>query len=102
MTVAIPRESIEKLACTITADVDPTTLVVRFAFTTGTARPTTWTAGSWQGTATLLNGRYTATALSPIVGSGLLDLAPGNYTVWVQLDGASEDPVMSAGLLTVT
>ncbi len=101
--VLIPRESIESVASTITADTDPTALLVRFAFTTGVDRPSTWTAGSWQGAATLLSsGRYRATALSPLIGQGTLDLAPGTYAVWVQLDGATEDPVVSAGTLRIT
>lgn len=102
MTVSVPRESVEKLACTISTDTDPTALAVRFAFTQGTARPSTWTAGTWQGTATLAGGRYTATALTPIIGTGGIVLAVGLHNVWVHLDGASEDPVMPAGTILIT
>lgn len=103
MTIAIPRESAEKLSCTITADIDPTSLTVRFAFTRGDERPTTWTAGTWVGGAVVSGaGRWTANALTPLIGAGALDLEVGRYLVWVQLDGASEDPVIPAGELTIT
>lgn len=102
MIVSIPRESVESVATTVTADVDPTTVTVRFAFTSGSDRPSTWTAGTWQGSAGQVGSRYRATALSPLIGTGALDLTPGTYSVWVQLDGASEDPVIPAGTLRIT
>ena len=102
MIVSIPRESVESVATTVTADVNPTALTVRFAFTTGSDRPTTWTAGTWQGAVGQVGSRYRATALSPLIGTGALDLTPGTYSVWVQLDGASEDPVIPAGTLRIT
>lgn len=101
MIVSIPRESVESVKCTITADIDPTALVVRFAFTTGSSRPTTWTAGSWSGAASAVGAQYRTVALSPLIGTGLLDLDPGTYSVWVQIDGA-EDPVLPAGTLRIT
>ena len=99
--VSIPRESVESVESTVVAAVDPTGLVVRFAFTTGSDRPSSWTAGSWQGGATQVGSRHRAVAVSPLIGSGSLDLAPGTYCIWVQIDGA-EDPVLPAGTLRIT
>jgi len=102
MTVSIPRESVENLAVKITTDADPVALPVRFAFTQGTTRPTTWIAGSWSGAATAAGGRWTATALTPLIGTGTADLAPGSWVIWCQIDGATEDPVIRAGSVTIT
>jgi len=103
MTVlSIPRESIERISTMISADNDPTQQNVEFAFTVNEDRPSTWEPGLWDGAATLRHGRYRAKALSPILGTGAIDLLPGTYQVWVKLDGPFEDPVIRAGAMIIT
>lgn len=103
MTRQIPRESNERLPIDVTADDDPTTFGVLFAFTVAGTRPTTWTAGTWKAAATLDgDGRWTATALTPSIGPDGTVLAVGRWLVWCKLSGDLDDPVREAGQIDVT
>lgn len=102
MTVSIPRESIEKLETDITADSDPTALVVSFAFVQGDDRPTTFTAGTWDGA--YADGK--ATAVTPTIGTtgstAAVKLAPGAWDVYVKVADSPEIPVRSCGTVRLT
>ena len=101
MSLNIPRESVEKLETVITADADPTSDVVAFAFVQGATRPTTFTAGTWKGA--YASGQ--ATAVTPTIGttgSGAgIELAAGEWKAYVKVTDSPEVPVRSCGLLTL-
>lgn len=101
MTVVIHHTSIEQLICTVVANVDPTTYVVEFAFTQYEDDPMTWTAGSWLGSAVQSGTRYRASALTPLIGSGALDLASGEWLVWLRPVATPEVPPILIGKLVV-
>lgn len=102
MTVVIERESQEKIECTVTADLDPTTLPIEFAFTATTERPSSWIAGSWESTPGSLAGTtWSGVARTPVVGTGGLDLAVGTYQVWARLTAGAEVPVVKVDRLKV-
>jgi hypothetical protein len=101
--VEIPQASVEKLECEIVTDVDPLPFNVDFAFTIDDAGPSTWTAGTWiVGSAHQVSTGWRATALTPMLGTGLLDLVPDDWSVWVRVGlPGGETPVMQAGTLRV-
>lgn len=102
MTVTIERESQEKVECTVTADLDPTSLPVEFAFTATTDRPTTWIGGSWGSSPGVQAGvTWTGIARTPVIGAGGLDLAVGTYQVWIRLTAGVEVPVVKVDRLKV-
>lgn len=74
--------------------VNPTTLVVEMAFTTGTDPITTdWKVAAWE----TAGSTYFARLLVGGVGSGAtLELAAGQYVGWVRITGAPEKPVIRA------
>lgn len=98
MTISIPRESVEKLETVVSSDVDPTGDVVAFAFTTGTDRPSSWTAGSW--VSAYASGE--ATASTPTIGAtgsgAQVELtAATTYTAFVRVTDSPEVPVRTCG-----
>lgn len=105
MTVGIPRESVEQLEADITATVDPTSSNVDWAIVPVGTRPTAWTAATWDGAATLSQGRYTATTVSPSVGTAGADLnltAGTRYEMFVRVTDVSESMVRSVGVLVLS
>ena len=102
MSVSIPRESVEKLKTVITADVDPTGDTVAFAFVQGSTRPSSFTAGTWDGS--YASGQ--ATAVTPTIGttgSGAgIELAAGEWKAFVKVTDSPEVPVRPCGILTLT
>lgn len=102
MTLNIPRETVEKLETVITADTDPTGLVVSFAFVQGDDRPSTFTAGTWDGA--YASGR--ATAVTPTIGttgSGAgVELAAGLWYAYVKVTDSPEVPVRSCGTIRLS
>ncbi len=100
-TVRIPRESIEKLQCRVTAPTDPTGDTVSFAFAAEDARPDTFTAGTWDGT---YSGGY-ATAVTPTVGftdsGATVELAAGTWIAYVKVTDSPEVPVRKCGSIVI-
>jgi len=96
-TVNIPRESVEKLETSITADSDPTSLPVSFAFVQGDDRPSAFIAGTWKGT--YASGRATtATPTLGAVGSGAeVELGSGAWIAYVKVSASPEAPVRRCG-----
>lgn len=80
-SAGIPRESVQHLRFPdLVFLVDPTATTVEFAFLdVDDTRPiATWTAGTFvSGTITPETGAWRATAQSPLIGTGPLDLAVG-------------------------
>jgi hypothetical protein len=77
---------------------NPTGDTVQFAFVPGSAYPVTWYAGSW---ITTVQGDFIAQCLVGPENSGVV-LAPGMYTVWVQITDSPEVPIKPAGSLAIT
>jgi hypothetical protein len=77
---------------------NPTADTVQFAFVAGSAQPATWYTGSWQ---TTVQGNYLAQCLIGPQNSGVV-LAPGTYTVWLQITTDTEVPIKPAGSLLIT
>lgn len=103
MTLNLPRETIEKLETDITADTDPTGLTVSFAFVESGTRPSTFTAGTWDGAFTA--GK--ATAVTPTIGltgsAATVKLAAD--TIWhayVKVADSPEIPVRACGTIKLT
>lgn len=84
---SFPRESVEFLAAPVTVDGAVVTTGVEYAVTTGSDRPTVWTA------ATLLGGR---------TGIMVQGYAPGYWNVWARVSSAPETPVVQCGTFQVT
>lgn len=76
---------------------NPTSLVVKLAFTTPGTAPVSgdWKTGSWD---TAIGGTYLAQVL---VGPGQNVLGKGVYSVWVQVVDSPEVPVVRVGSLQV-
>lgn len=77
--------------------VDPTDLVVEFAFLTTSAEPTgsDWKPGTWED----LGGAYLARCL--VGPGGDATLANGTYYVWVKVTDSTEIPVFNLGQVLV-
>ena len=77
--------------------VDPTGLVVQFAFTDGTKpNENQWAPGDWD----VSNQTYIARGL---FGPGTAaPLTPGDWTVWVRIISNPEQPVRILGILRIT
>ena len=88
-TVKVDRESQETVEIPITANEDPTTLPVTWAFVP-VATPDavrTYVAGEWKDTPGAQVGqKYRGVAVSPIIGTGTLDLVKGGYNAFVKVD----------------
>lgn len=98
----------EYVAVAITAKtagtpVNPTGDVVEFAFTTVTAKPAPgdWKTGSWDGTQPHQpDGAYIAHCL--VGPGGTVELAAGQYVMWVRITDNPEVPVIPFGRLHIT
>lgn len=77
---------------------NPTGDPVEFAFVTGSGYPVTWYPGSW---VTTVQSIYLAQCLIGPQNGGVV-LAPGTYTVWVQITDFPEIPVQPTGSLQIT
>lgn len=91
MDLRMSRQSKEYIYVPVTASADPTSLPVFIAIkavgtepVSGDYKTAEWEPGTTK--ARLLIGP----------GSTFGELTPGNYLVWVKIDGAVEDPVMKA------
>jgi hypothetical protein len=78
------------------ASTNVTTLTVEFAFKASSSDPVTgdWHAGIWLGTSA-------KPAAAVLVGIGGVVLAAGQYTVWIRITGAIEQPVWNVGSLRI-
>jgi hypothetical protein len=92
--------SVEYLRAEVTATADPTIGSVDFAFTT-TGSPSTWVAGSWEGTATQAGDYFRATA-RVLVGPGHASIPTGSVSVWVRTASSPENVVKVAGTVRVS
>lgn len=86
----IPQASKQYIYAPVTAASSPTSLPVSIAIVTRGVEPVSgdFKAAEWEPGTT--KARLLIGPGSPVVG----ELAPGNYTVWVKVDGPTEDPVM--------
>jgi len=91
-------------------DVDPTTapFVVRFAFPASSgdqqrpATPAAWFSGVWLTPVTGAYKGYIAQCpIGPTADGGLVQLSPGTYDVWSEVQAAGETPREFAGVLRV-
>lgn len=100
MQIDIPRESVERLELPVDMSADPTAFTNEWAFTDTdeTTRPgdpgAAWIGGTWKaaGQAGGTLG-FTRVALTPILGSGSADLAPGHWQPYMRINTGSENPV---------
>lgn len=78
---------------------DPTIYPVQFAFTAIGVDPdlSDWVNGSWQAGTT--NGLYMAQCL--VGPTGTITLTPGLWSIWIQITGNPEVPVLQPGLLQI-
>jgi hypothetical protein len=103
VSVVLEAESIERLIQDIKADLDPTVNDPEYAFTQGTERPDTWTAGAWDGDATQSGSTWKARAITPLLGaSGAeVQLVAGSWVPWLRLTISDEVVVTKLTKLTV-
>jgi hypothetical protein len=87
----ISAQSLEYLRTTVTSTPAATGQPVDWAFTAGTAAPSSWNPGSWSGSQARV-----------LVGPTALQLSPGDYTAWLRPTVGDERPVRQVGRLTVT
>jgi len=92
MTIEIDRSSEEKLLCSVTSDLNPTSQAVSWAFSSSGAQPTTWHDGSWvtDSAEQLRSSLWKAVAETPVIGLGAVDLAVGDYDVRIKVGLAVE------------
>ena len=106
---SIPRDlikirsvSVEAVQAAVVSTEDPTSNTVEFAFPAEDAEPSTWTAGSWDGSAASIEGTRYYTVAEIIIGTGGdIALTDGKYDVYVRIDAGSETPVLHCGQLRV-
>ncbi len=102
-----PASSLEYVRVDITArseglPLDPTADTVQMAFTLDGAVPTSsdWNVAIWQTDTTTTPPTYTALCL--VGPGGTVELAEGEWSVWVKVTDSPEVPVVPInGLLTV-
>jgi hypothetical protein len=80
------------------AAVDPTAATVEFAFPADGTAPSSWETGEWETDSRTNPATYYARIL---VGAGDLDLAAGDYDVWVRVTLSPEVATHQAGTLTI-
>lgn len=99
----IPRESVQTLFYGLAFRVDPTASVIEFAFVDfDDTRPiTSWTAGTYEDIAAEPD-HWTATARSPQIGTGSLDLEPGFWHVYARATIDGETIVVDLGSILIT
>jgi hypothetical protein len=76
--------------------VNPTSDTVQMAFTNAPPQTGDWKAASWE---TAAPSYFARCLVGP---SGVIQLAPGTYDVWVKVTDIPEIPVKNAGRLDVT
>lgn len=101
--ISIEGETIESVEATITSDADPTGDVVAWAFPTTGSRPSSFTAGTWDGVATLVGSTYQTVTASPTIGASgaSVELVAGTYDAYVKITDSPEVPVIKAGTILV-
>lgn len=104
MMIVIESTTAERIPVRVETAADPTGNAVEFAVTAASAetQPSTWVAGSWDGSWSSTTGR--ADALSPVTGAGqALAVTPGDYVLWIRWSiTGGETPVKPVGTLRVT
>ncbi len=104
MTFALPIESTtsERVNVEVTTTADPTGALPDFAVTTTDTEPSSWVAGSWDGTWDSTTGKVDAK--SPTVGAGASLVVAGgtDYDLWIRWTVGSETPVKLACRLRVS
>ncbi len=79
---------------------DPTADVVAMAFTTGTdPQPSDWQSASWDTSSALGSNQYLAQCL--VGPAGAIQLAVGQYAIWVKVTDNPEIPILPAGQLGI-
>ena len=79
---------------------NPTTDVVAMAFTTGAdPQPGDWKTASWDTTTALGSNQYLAQCL--VGPGGTVQLAVGQYSIWVKVTDNPEIPILPAGQLGI-
>jgi hypothetical protein len=98
----IPRESVQTLFYGLRYRVDPAASTIEFGFVDhDDARPiVSWTAGQVTDE-TAVGDHWTATAQTPAIGTGSLDLAPGYWHVYARVTIAGETPVIDLGSILI-
>ncbi len=96
----------------VATDTDPTADAVSFAFTAEEEDdPVTWTAGEWsvvgRAEPVFIDGKFKNGYKARIVVSGIgnggdVELAEGDWWVWVRFTSINQQPVRQVGKLTVT
>lgn len=79
---------------------NPTTDVVAMAFTTsGEPQPGDWKSATWDTTTALGANQYLAQCL--VGPGGTVQLAAGQYSIWVKVTDNPEVPILPAGTLGI-
>lgn len=90
--IKIEREAKKRILVDIVTTEDPESANVFFAFPARGERPSTFVAGTWNGTATTSEGVYIREAITPRIGDVSLDLAAGHYRFYGKVTlGLDED-----------
>jgi hypothetical protein len=92
--------SVEYVRAEVTATANPTLGTVEFAFTT-TGSPSSWVAGSWEGSA-VQSGEYWRATARVLVGPGFVTVPTGSVAVWCRLNASPESVVKVAGSVEVS
>jgi hypothetical protein len=104
--ITLESTTAERLKATIETSEDPTGTAPEFALTTTTTEPSTWVAGSWNGTGTWNtdNTILTIDAYTPIMGDGqALDTnAATDYDLWIRWYLSTQTPVKHLGRIRIT
>lgn len=88
----VPAASIENVYVAVGASADPTGDTIEIGFSDPPAAPSTWTPGTWTGDKQVVtdgSGYQSGWIASFLYGTGALDLAVGQYHVWVRVDGVT-------------
>lgn len=79
---------------------NPTTDTVMMAFTTGTdPQPGDWKTAAWDTSAPLGSNQFLAQCL--VGPGGTVQLAAGQYAIWVKVTDNPEIPILPAGQLGI-
>jgi len=107
-TVKLEPETQEKVEGTVTADSDLTGDTVEWSFPLTGERPTTWDAGSWDGSATedasTAPSTWSQVTASPLIGASgaTVELATGvTYDAYVRITDVPEIPVRRIGKVRI-
>lgn len=101
--MSMPNESTEYLRCKVIAQTDPTAGTVHFSTAAVGSEPVSWTAGAWNGSATVrTDGSYEAEARILCGAAGDITPTAGSWSAWVRVTLGSEAVIRQFALLTVT